>query len=65
MKKAAPLSDLDRKVLRRLRRLSSGEIQGYLALAESGRVPLAASVQAKLRAHLAELDAQPKIRHLI
>jgi hypothetical protein len=52
MKKDAKLSDLDRKALRRLPRLSSWEIRRLFALADEGRITLAESVKAKLRAQL-------------
>ena len=58
MKHDAKLSDHDRKALRRLPRLSSYEIRGLLAYADDGRMPLAESVKAKLRA---ELDARASL----
>jgi hypothetical protein len=65
MKQDTNLSELDRKVLRRLPRLSSYEIRGYLAYADSGRVPLAESVKAKLRATLEQLESLPRQGRLI
>jgi hypothetical protein len=58
MKAKEPLSELDRKIQRRLKRLSSYEIRGYLAYADSGRITLAESTKAKLRTQLAQLDAE-------
>jgi hypothetical protein len=57
MKKESPLSELDRKVLSRLRR---GRCSSYELRVLLEHPSLAESVKVKMRAELAKLDALPK-----